>query len=182
VLDFHEAELAPIPHKKKYELVQGDATRTLPEYLQRHPETIVALAYFDFDIYAPTKACLEAVVPHLTKGSVLAFDELNCPEFPGETHGPCAKCWACRPLRHPARPLEPADLLPRDRVMRHYRLPARQEVVTDGEYALVTVQDAHIESIRLLAQRADRRAAPGRADPAPDQQVAVLRAADLAQR
>lgn len=84
VLDFHEAN-APIPHKKKYELVQGDATRTLPEYLQRHPETIVALAYFDFDIYAPTKACLEAVLPHLTKGSVLAFDELNCPEFPGET-------------------------------------------------------------------------------------------------
>ena len=84
ILDFHEQN-APIPHKKKYELVEGDATATLPAYLQRQPETIVALAYFDFDLYAPTKACLEAILPHLTRGSVLAFDELNCPEFPGET-------------------------------------------------------------------------------------------------
>ena len=45
----------------------------------------MALAYFDFDIYTPTRACLEAILPHLTKGSVLAFDELNTPEFPGET-------------------------------------------------------------------------------------------------
>jgi hypothetical protein len=24
-------------------------------------------------------------LPHLTKGSVIAFDELNCEKFPGET-------------------------------------------------------------------------------------------------
>lgn len=84
VLDYHQAN-APIPHKKKFELVQGDATQTLPEFLKRQPETIVALAYFDFDIYAPTKSCLEALLPHCTRGTVLAFDELNCPEFPGET-------------------------------------------------------------------------------------------------
>jgi hypothetical protein len=84
VLNFHEAN-APIPQKKKFELVQGDATQTLPRYLTDHPETIVALAYFDFDIYQPTKACLEALLPHITRGTVLAFDELNCPEFPGET-------------------------------------------------------------------------------------------------
>ncbi len=84
ILDFHEQN-APIAHKKKYELIEGDATGTLPKYLREHPETIVALAYFDFDLYEPTRKCLEALVPHLTKGSVLAFDELNCPEFPGET-------------------------------------------------------------------------------------------------
>ncbi|QHE83767.1 crotonobetainyl-CoA--carnitine CoA-transferase [Hydrogenophaga sp. BPS33] len=84
ILSFHERN-APIPHKRKYELVEGDANVTLPAYLEKHPETIVALAYFDFDIYAPTKSCLERILPHLTKGSVLAFDELNCPEFPGET-------------------------------------------------------------------------------------------------
>jgi hypothetical protein len=84
ILNFHEQN-SPIPQKKKVELVQGDANLTLPAYLQQHPETIVALAYFDFDIYAPTKSCLQAILPHLTKGSVLAFDELNCPEFPGET-------------------------------------------------------------------------------------------------
>jgi hypothetical protein len=84
ILDFHERN-APISHKRKYELLQGDANVTLPDYLEKHPETIVALAYFDFDIYAPTKSCLEKILPHVTKGSVLAFDELNCPEFPGET-------------------------------------------------------------------------------------------------
>lgn len=84
VLAYHESE-SPIAHKKKYELVKGDATRTMGQYLEAHPETIVALAYFDFDIYLPTKKCLEAVMARVTKGSVIAFDELNCPEFPGET-------------------------------------------------------------------------------------------------
>ncbi|GGI54431.1 crotonobetainyl-CoA--carnitine CoA-transferase [Oxalicibacterium solurbis] len=84
ILSFHEQN-APIAHKKKYELVIGDATLTLPAYLEQHPETIIAFAYFDFDIYEPTKKCLEAILPHLTKGSVLAFDELNCAQFPGET-------------------------------------------------------------------------------------------------
>jgi hypothetical protein len=84
ILAYHESN-APIAHKTKFELVAGDATQTLPAYLARQRETVVALAYFDFDIYAPTKACLEALLPYLTKGSILAFDELNCPEFPGET-------------------------------------------------------------------------------------------------
>lgn len=84
ILDFHNGN-SPIPHKRKFELVRGDATQTLPDYLRDHPETIVALAYFDFDLYKPTRSCLEALLPHLTRGSVLAFDELNCPEFPGET-------------------------------------------------------------------------------------------------
>lgn len=77
--------LNPIPHLKKFELVKGDALQTIPDYLRRHPETIVSLAIFDFDIYKPTKAALEAVKPHLMKGSVLVFDELCDDIFPGET-------------------------------------------------------------------------------------------------
>lgn len=84
LLEFHEQN-SPVPHKSKFELVKGDAIITFPDYLGRHPETIVALAYFDFDLYAPTKVCLENLLPYLTRGSILAFDELNCPEFPGET-------------------------------------------------------------------------------------------------
>ena len=83
-LSFHELE-SPIAHKKKFELVKGDATVKIKEYLKNHPETIIAFAYFDFDIYHPTKICLEAIKSHLTKGSIVAFDELNCSEFPGET-------------------------------------------------------------------------------------------------
>ena len=55
------------------------------KYLKDHPETIVALAYFDFDIYEPTKKCLELIRPHLVKGSMIGFDELNDPDSPGET-------------------------------------------------------------------------------------------------
>lgn len=84
LLLYHESE-CPISHLKKFELVKGDAIRTFNEYLTKHPETIIALAYFDFDIYKPTKTCLELLKKHVTKGSVVAFDELNCPEFPGET-------------------------------------------------------------------------------------------------
>ncbi len=84
LLDIH-TQGSPIPHKKKHELVAGDATQSLPAYLAQHPETVIALAYFDFDLYKPTRDCLQAILPYLTKGSVLAFDELNTPEFPGET-------------------------------------------------------------------------------------------------
>jgi hypothetical protein len=84
VLALQEA-LNPMSHLKRFELVQGDAMETIPAYMERHPETLVSLAIFDFDIYQPTKAALEAVKPHLFKGSVLVFDELADDIFPGET-------------------------------------------------------------------------------------------------
>jgi hypothetical protein len=80
-----QEQLNPISHLKKYELVKGDAIETVPQYLKAHPETIISLAIFDFDIYKPTKAALEAVQPHLCKGSILVFDELCDDLFPGET-------------------------------------------------------------------------------------------------
>jgi len=75
----------PLGHIEKFAVIPGDATETFPEYLRSHPETIVALAYFDFDVYEPTKKCLERIRPRLVKGSVLGFDELNDPDSPGET-------------------------------------------------------------------------------------------------
>ena len=84
VLSYHESE-SPISHKQKFELVKGDAVKTFETYLGKNPQIIVALAYFDFDIYEPTKKCLELLLSRVTKGSIIAFDELNCPEFPGET-------------------------------------------------------------------------------------------------
>jgi hypothetical protein len=84
ILLYHEQE-SPIPHIKKFELLKGDGVQSLDKYLRERPETIVALAYFDFDLYEPTKKCLELVRPHLTKGSIIGFDELNLRDFPGET-------------------------------------------------------------------------------------------------
>ena len=75
----------PMSHIKKFDIVAGDATLTIDKFLKEYPETIVSLAYFDFDIYEPTKKCLEAIKPRLIKGSILGFDELNDHDSPGET-------------------------------------------------------------------------------------------------
>ena len=84
LLSLHEA-LNPINHVKKFEIRVGDASSEVPRYLKEHQETIIALAFFDFDIYAPTRDVLQAIMPRLTKGSVVAFDELNDADAPGET-------------------------------------------------------------------------------------------------
>ena len=84
VMQYQEAD-NPMGHIKKYEIRAGDATAETKKYLSEHPETIVSMAYFDFDIYEPTKNCLEAIKPYLIKGSVLAFDELCDTDSPGET-------------------------------------------------------------------------------------------------
>ncbi len=82
---FLQEQLNPISHLKKYELVKGNAIDTIPQYFEKHPESLISLAVFDFDIYQPTKVALEAVKPRLFKGSVLVFDELCDDIFPGET-------------------------------------------------------------------------------------------------
>jgi hypothetical protein len=84
LMDYHEHE-SPISHLKKYELVKGDAGEEIDRYLDRNPQTIVAFAYFDLDLYEPTRRCLQAISGRLTKGTVLGFDELNYPDCPGET-------------------------------------------------------------------------------------------------
>jgi hypothetical protein len=84
VLNYHEQE-SPISNIRKYDLIKGDAVVEIKKYLAGNPETIIALAYFDFDIYKPTKECLKAIIKHLTKGSIIVFDQLNVHHFPGET-------------------------------------------------------------------------------------------------
>lgn len=84
ILSCHEAENT-MSHIKKYELIKGDASKTINAYLSQHPETVIALAYLDMQLYKPTKTVLEKICPYLIKGSVIAMDELNCPDFPGET-------------------------------------------------------------------------------------------------
>jgi hypothetical protein len=84
LLAYHEQENV-MGHLKKHEVIKGDATSTIVDYLAAHPETVIALAVFDLQLYEPTKKCLQAIRPHLTRGSVIALDEINCPDFPGET-------------------------------------------------------------------------------------------------
>lgn len=74
-----------LPHLKNHELVAGDATKTILKYFSDHPYALVSHAYFDFDLYEPTKACLETILDHTSLGAVIGFDELNDQDSPGET-------------------------------------------------------------------------------------------------
>lgn len=76
---------SPISEVAKYRVVRGNAPEQLQRYLAEHPETIIALAYFDMDLYQPTLECLKLLKGRLTRGSVIGFDELNHAVFPGET-------------------------------------------------------------------------------------------------
>jgi hypothetical protein len=84
ILAIHDRN-RPIGHIPKVELVPGDACDTIPRYIEANPQLLVSLLYLDFDLYAPTKTALEKVFPRIVKGGIIAFDELNCAEFAGET-------------------------------------------------------------------------------------------------
>jgi len=75
----------PLKHLNRVEFVKGDAILTIPAYLISHPELIVSLLWLDLDIYEPTLVALKSFVPRMSKGSIIAFDELNHPLWPGET-------------------------------------------------------------------------------------------------
>ena len=72
-------------HIPKVELVKGDIAKTAPAFIESHPHLVVSLLFIDCDLYEPTKAALEAFVPRMPKGAILAFDELDNPIWPGET-------------------------------------------------------------------------------------------------
>ena len=74
-----------IPHVSRTSLVKGDADTTIAQYFIDNPHTIVALLYMDFDLYKPTKTALETIIPHMPKGAVIAFDQLNQEKWHGET-------------------------------------------------------------------------------------------------
>ena len=72
-------------HVDKVHLVKGDICNTAPQFIEEKPHTVVSLLFIDLDLYEPTKAALEAFVPRMPKGAVIAFDELDNPIWPGET-------------------------------------------------------------------------------------------------
>ena len=74
-----------IDHIDKIELVKGDANITIPQYIENNKHTLVSLLYLDFDIYEPTKTALDHFLPRMGKGSIIAFDEINNEDWPGET-------------------------------------------------------------------------------------------------
>ncbi|MCX6248479.1 MAG: class I SAM-dependent methyltransferase [Bacteroidetes bacterium] len=77
-----ERHLSHIPN---IELIKGDFLKTGEEYLKNNKHLLVSLLYLDFDLYEPTKKALDLFLPRMSKGAIVCFDQLNCPNFPGET-------------------------------------------------------------------------------------------------
>jgi hypothetical protein len=67
------------------ELVVGDATKTIPQYMEANPDLVLSFAYIDFDLYEPCKIALELIESSLSVGGIIAFDEACTKEWPGET-------------------------------------------------------------------------------------------------
>jgi hypothetical protein len=84
ILKIHESG-APLSNIEKFSLIKGDACKTVGRWLDENPHAIISMAIFDMDLYKPTLEVLKTILPRLTKGSLLIFDELNCKHFPGET-------------------------------------------------------------------------------------------------
>jgi len=74
-----------LSHVEKVKLVKGDFLKTGPEFIEKNKHLLVSLLYLDFDIYKPTKEALKMFLSRMPKGAILAFDEINNPEWPGET-------------------------------------------------------------------------------------------------
>lgn len=72
-------------HIEKVKLIKGDIVKTAPAFLKNNPHLVVALLYLDLDIYKPTCVALKTFLPRMPKGSIIVFDQLNHPDWPGET-------------------------------------------------------------------------------------------------
>ena len=75
----------PIGHIGRVELVTGNAVKTIPAYVDANPHLVVAMLFLDFDLYEPTKVAIETFLPRMPRGAIIAFDELNQRNWPGET-------------------------------------------------------------------------------------------------
>lgn len=69
--------------EKNVELVKGDITQTVPEYVKANPHLKISFLNLDTDIYEPAVTILEHFYPRLVKGGVLLLDDYGT--FPGET-------------------------------------------------------------------------------------------------
>ena len=74
-----------VPWKPRVKLVDGHIEITAGEFVLKNPGVRFSLIHFDCDLYAPTKAALEALWPRVSRGGVVLFDEYGIPDWAGET-------------------------------------------------------------------------------------------------
>jgi hypothetical protein len=66
------------------ELVPGDITLTVPDYIKNKPELKISLLNLDTDIREPAVTILEYLFPRIVRGGILILDDYGT--WPGETN------------------------------------------------------------------------------------------------
>ena len=62
-------------------LIEGDITKTVPDFIINNKEIRISLLHIDVDLYEPTKISLESFFPHVVKGGIVILDDYGA--FPG---------------------------------------------------------------------------------------------------
>jgi hypothetical protein len=81
-----EREVSSILESKgfeNFELVKGNVFDTLPNYLNKNPETRIAFLHLDMDVKEPTDFALEQLYDRIVPGGLIVFDDYN--SVAGET-------------------------------------------------------------------------------------------------
>jgi len=68
---------------KNYELVKGNISETVPNYLNDNPELKIALLHIDVDVYQPSMVALEHFYDRVVRDGLIVFDDFGTVE--GET-------------------------------------------------------------------------------------------------
>ena len=80
----YEDILAETLQKARYfnfDLIKGDVTETLKDYLDKNPGFRVSIANFDLDVQEPTEVCLNLLWDRIVPGGILVFDEYGFNEW-----------------------------------------------------------------------------------------------------
>ena len=64
-----------------FDLIKGDVTKTLGEYLDSNPGFRVSIANFDLDVEEPTEICLDLLWDRVVPGGIVVFDEYGINEW-----------------------------------------------------------------------------------------------------
>jgi hypothetical protein len=77
--------IRPVNRIPRCELVRGDITKTVPDFVKARPDLCIAMLILDTDLYEPTKVALQHFLPLMPRGAIVVLDEVCYRNFAGET-------------------------------------------------------------------------------------------------
>lgn len=78
---FHKEQF--VPHNPRVELIEGDISKTLPEYVNQHPGLRISLLHIDVDLFEPSYVALQYLYPKVVSGGIVVLDDYAMSIWPG---------------------------------------------------------------------------------------------------